>query len=987
MTGTPGSDGSQEGASGTPAPLPSRGAAARRPLIKVLEARGRAESLEVRRGVLTGLEGVAGLLREDPDRTVEARLRVLTPLGLSLAGNALRALGATTHAGAAYSAAVRRFEREDVELARPEERISYARALHETGSASRALEVLEELVREDNPPAAVLLLAQWLSEAGRMQAVEEILSRAAEAHPDHREVLRAFADVAVARGSSSAATALERLSALGPPKVGHDEILGRYEAARAAMPEDTELVRGYALALLRAGRGADALSELDVGLAHAKDRTLLLLARSGALLAENRPDEALEELARLAGDDRAHAQVLGLSGLAFAATGRHEEAVRSIRQALDMDPSQSHLYTALGEAELELQRYSDVLATTQQGLSIEAADHRLLLLRARALLQQDRVPEAVEALHAVLALDRDSAVAHGLLAEAYERLDQPEKALEAADRALALQPQLASALLLSSRMLAREGRFEEALERLLRIEHEPAPAWLVLERGRLHWRLDRHDEAAPLLDRALEPQASRTLSPQQLRTAHEARAHVRASVADLSGAEEDLRSALQLAPGDAALLAQLGEIQRRQGRLQDAWASLVEASQAQKPPPSVWASLGAVLAALGERSAATEALERALHVDADDASSRVLLAELLLEEPDTDERALELLRPATRVPATRLRAFQGMGRALHRLGRHGEACDMFDRVLALDARDAETHRLFALTLLHLERVDEALRHLDTAVALAPERAANWSSLAYGRMFRQEYDAAAEAVSAAVALSPTDPAVRRLHASVLIAVGELKQAADVLVPLVESTDEPDADLVGLLGWALENSGDVERLPAARDAYVMALELSDGRSPEHHRGLGNVLRAMRQPGADEHFRAALEAVHDGSPLDADTLALSAWCHYGLGSYDQAISEYLEALRLSPDDVAFTFDLALAVLCKGNAGLATQEYLRGVQQCRLLPAGQQRGLLRIALVDLDQAEIAVPLSADSVQACRDALRQALSGLAPSSLERVSE
>jgi tetratricopeptide (TPR) repeat protein len=178
-----------------------------------------------------------------------------------------------------------------------------------------------------------------------------------------------------------------------------------------------------------------------------------------------------------------------------------------------------------------------------------------------------------------------------------------------------------------------------------------------------------------------------------------------------------------------------------------------------------------------------------------------------------------------------------------------------------------------------------------------------------------------------------------------------------------------------GWALENLG-YEGLPAARDAYVRALEL-DPRALWAKEGLSNVHRRM----GDRHEadRLAREVIDEGMPRcdeEIDLLELIGWCQLRLGDYQEAVTTLRKALELDGRWTAVRFDLALALMCVGDRGRAFLEYQRGIHQAVNGGVERLRGVVRMGLDDLEECLSERPALAGTREAiaARELLRSTL-------------
>jgi tetratricopeptide (TPR) repeat protein len=154
-----------------------------------------------------------------------------------------------------------------------------------------------------------------------------------------------------------------------------------------------------------------------------------------------------------------------------------------------------------------------------------------------------------------------------------------------------------------------------------------------------------------------------------------------------------------------------------------------------------------------------------------------------------------------------------------------------------------------------------------------------------------------------------------------------------------------------GWALENIGS-PRLPEAREAYLEALRL-DPNALWAKEGLSNVLRRLGQ--VEEANRLCLEVIEEGTrrfDVEEDLRELVGWCQLRLGMSQEAVNTLGVALRLDGRWTAVRFDLALALLCAGDRVRAVVEYQRGIHQAENGGIDRLRGVVRVALDDLEEA-----------------------------------
>ena len=178
-----------------------------------------------------------------------------------------------------------------------------------------------------------------------------------------------------------------------------------------------------------------------------------------------------------------------------------------------------------------------------------------------------------------------------------------------------------------------------------------------------------------------------------------------------------------------------------------------------------------------------------------------------------------------------------------------------------------------------------------------------------------------------------------------------------------------------GWALENLGH-ERLPDARTSYEQALRLDPGALWAKE-GLSNVMRRMGL--VEEADRLSREVIVEGlarADAELDLLELVGWCQLRLGLYEDAVETLRQALARDGRWIAVRFDLALAMLCAGQRTRAFLEYSRGVHQTVNGGVGRLRGVIRVAVDDLEDLLAERPALATTREAiaARDLLRSTL-------------
>ncbi len=217
-----------------------------------------------------------------------------------------------------------------------------------------------------------------------------------------------------------------------------------------------------------------------------------------------------------------------------------------------------------------------------------------------------------------------------------------------------------------------------------------------------------------------------------------------------------------------------------------------------KAPHNVraWYSLGIAETLAGDYPAATQSLERARQLDADNPEVAVALANVLAQGADKT-RAIELYRWAVArlSPATPVlyEACHNLGVMLRGAGDDAGAIEYLSRAAQLRPESAEAELSLANALASSGRLDAAVPHFERAAALAPENAlAPLSNLGKTYLALNRPADAAKVYAQAVALAPQRPELRYAFANALLQANQLAEAAVQYEAVVQaSPDFPEA----------------------------------------------------------------------------------------------------------------------------------------------------------------------------------------------------
>jgi tetratricopeptide (TPR) repeat protein len=244
---------------------------------------------------------------------------------------------------------------------------------------------------------------------------------------------------------------------------------------------------------------------------------------------------------------------------------------------------------------------------------------------------------------------------------------------------------------------------------------------------------------------------------------------------------------------------------------------------------------------------------------------------------------------------------------MHRSGQLGPASQLYQRVLAHEAENAEALHLLGVLLHQQGNHARAIELIGRALALRPNSHIFHANIAEAYRALGDFERAAGSCRTALSLWPNYPEALCNLGAALHGLGKSAEAAEHLKRALEL--RPDfAAAHNNLGLALR---DLDRKDEAYDHFRRAVELEPNFAPAQT-NLGQALLDSGQ--AEDALAPCREAVR----LDPNTPAL----HHNLGNvfrvlekYVDAKAAYLEALRLDPKLALTNAHLGLVIQRQGQ------------------------------------------------------------------------
>jgi len=280
------------------------------------------------------------------------------------------------------------------------------------------------------------------------------------------------------------------------------------------------------------------------------------------------------------------------------------------------------------------------------------------------------------------------------------------------------------------------------------------------------------------------------------------------------------------------------------------------------------------------------------------------------------------VRLAPDVPSVRF----ALGITLVSGGRHAEAVQELQRVLAQQPNNDEARRYLGRALAGLGRLDEALAEWRKALVTRPN---NWQALSdIGRaMFEaRRFEEAEAAYRQLVALQADNVTGHQGLGAVFLRQNRIREALENYERAMAIT--PAGQVLSSMGTLYFQQGDFQK---AADTYRRAIAVRPN-SPMTHRNLGDALtRLGRRDDALVSYRKAVELAEAErlvNPRDVQNLASLALFHAKVGDAAAARRAIAEAVRLGGGELSVWNRAAQVYAVLGSRDEALNALARAIE-----------------------------------------------------------
>jgi tetratricopeptide (TPR) repeat protein len=317
-------------------------------------------------------------------------------------------------------------------------------------------------------------------------------------------------------------------------------------------------------------------------------------------------------------------------------------------------------------------------------------------------------------------------------------------------------------------------------------------------------------------------------------------------------AERAFSRALDLVPGQAALLCNRASVRQRLGRDRDALADARQACAAQPGLARAWRLRADLASGLGELDEARQAAERGVALQPGDATAWQSLAYTLRQDDDADAAEQALVRSIELDPR-RPEPWVSLGATRRILGRPGDALRCYARAAELGYDSPDLLHAACGAWVDQGDVCRALGLAEQLVARHPDFAAGHGTLAdlrWEHADRTVADPLGDLIDAA-RRAPGNTALWQACAAKLLRAGRTAEA----LAFIESAAAPDAGLRQIHADALQAAGQSERAEALVDVLLREAG-EEASNPLLTRAAALMLARGRPADAERHAQRATQ-----------------------------------------------------------------------------------------------------------------------------------
>jgi tetratricopeptide (TPR) repeat protein len=411
--------------------------------------------------------------------------------------------------------------------------------------------------------------------------------------------------------------------------------------------------------------------------------------------------------------------------------GRSDEvnhAIEEYKLALNADPNSSELNNDLADLYFRIGRVHDAEVTARTLLKSSPDDVDAHKLLGRIYLRQlgesengvssssppDNVlDQAITEFEKIVALQPKSVEDRMVLGQLYTVKHEPEKAEDQFKTAQAIEPESEDVVLNLSRLYAESGDLQHAVKSIEAVPVDGRTPKMEFTLGALYDQMKQPKDAISAYKRAED------LEPGDLQTM-DALAQALLNNEDLDAALKEYQALAQADPENADAISHVAEIERRQGKYEDALTTVRKARKLDPKSLEAGFNEGLLLDILGRFDEAVQTYQdmvdatshaNGAYTDEEKNNRAIFLERLgtvLLEENKVDDAVAAYQKMIDMGGSSAERGYQGQVDAYRDAKEYDKAIDVSRKAVAGDPKNRDLKLMLAGELADQGKPDDAL---------------------------------------------------------------------------------------------------------------------------------------------------------------------------------------------------------------------------------------------------------------------------------------
>jgi len=596
-----------------------------------------------------------------------------------------------------------------------------------------------------------------------------------------------------------------------------------------------------------------------------------------------------------------------------------DRAIAEYKLAVAADPESLFLRVELAELYWRVSRVGEAVKEAEDVLKTDPDypdAHRLLARiywhmlgeNQTAKVNKDALDKAIEHMEALTRLEPSDTDSWQVLGRLYSINNQPDKAEEAYKKVLNVDPESKEGLSSLAQLDFEQGDYAGAAELLKKIPEDDMDQRLLGMLAYSYAETRDYDSAVATYEKAI----AKDPENQEL---HRDYAQALLGMGNAPAARAEYEKILKADADDAATYLKLSELDRQEGRYDDARKELERAKtlQSDKSGNQEISYQQALLEdAVGNQDKAIELLQGLVKGSAEAgdkytpaaANNRALFLErlgMVYREQKKYDSALQTFRQIVTLPGQIARGEQLIVDTLRTNHQLSQAVGELDSALKKSPDDRELNILHAYVLGELGQVDDAVKQLQALMNKTPADRELYLNIAQVYIQAKRLDEAEQTVNKALAAS-SKPEEQEFSRFLLGSIYEREKRYDLAeeqFKKVLATDPLNASASNYLGYMLADRG--VRLEESVKYIQKALRL-DPNNGAYLDSLGWAYYKMdRCDLAEPHLEKAARLMSD----DPTILEHLGHVYLRMGKDTQAVQEWERALKQWPTAASSDFD----------------------------------------------------------------------------------